>query len=333
MVIRRRLFLVSLALVLAAVSGCALRTEGPTLSFTIESLTAASFRLAGALGWARYEWRFGDGSTEEGRTATHTYEKPGEYTVDLKAVDVDGVPAFAHAVITAHRDIYVSEDRTLPRDYPTVQLAVDAAEPGDMILIEGEHVENILVNKELALRGPCTLKSATANPAIHVTADEVTLAEIAFAGGGDEATAGGALRLISVAIDVTGCSFKAHSGSTGGAVFLMESAARFVDCTFSENRADIDGGAVYCEGDRAFPTFVGCTFSDNIADAGGAIAIRAATSVALDATPLRVEGCTFERNRANGTQAGGAIHIGITCRAFLEGNAFTSNGPRDVVYE
>ena len=114
---------------------------------------------------------------------------------------------------------------------------------------------------------------------------------------------------------------------------MMESAARFVDCAFSENEADVDGGAVYCEGDRTFPTFIRCTFSDNIADAGGAIAIRATTVVSLEATPLRVQDCTFERNRAHGTLAGGAIHIGHTCRAVLEGNAYSANGLQDVGYE
>jgi len=313
--------------------GCTFRQEAPPLAFTVESLTAASLRVAAVAGWARYEWTFGDGTQAEGRTANHTYSAPGEHTINLKAVDAEGSASYANQIVTVRRDIYVSEDRSFPRDYVTIQLAIEAAEPGDMILIEGEHVENVTVDKPITLRGPCTLISVTAAPAVHITADGVTLEKIAFEGGGDEATAGGALRITSADPVVTECTFDNHSGGSGGAVYVMESGVLFSACVFTRNQADIDGGAVYCEGDRAFPTFVECRFSDNRANAGGGIAIRPTTVVEPDATPLRVEECVFQRNEAAGTQAGGAIHIGHSCSAVLGSNTFTANGPLDVAEE
>ena len=332
MTARNRLSLV-LGLLVLSVSGCTFRPETPALSFDVEPLTAARIRVSAILGWASYEWTFGDEIAVAGRTATHTYDAPGEYTINLKAISLDGSPAYAHTTVTVRRDIYVSEDSSLPRDYATVQLAVEAAEPGDMLLIQGEHTENIVIDKALTLRGPCTLTSATANPAVHVSVDGVTLQEVTFAGAGEEATAGGGLRLTSADIEVIECAFENHSGHSGGAVYVMESRATFTACVFSGNEADVDGGAVYCEGDRSFPAFIGCRFSDNRANAGGGIAIRATTAVALHATPLRVEDSVFERNLAGSALAGGAVHIGHSCRAALAGNTYSANGPLDVVFE
>ena len=330
------LFLLAAAL---GIAGCVLPSSTPMVSFTVEALTAASVRVSAPSGWARYEWHFGDGTTAEGETVTHVYDEPGEYAIDLKVLGGDGEIAFKHRIVSVHRDIYVSVSPDLPRDYASLQLAVDAAEPGDMIFVEGEHIGNVVIDKAIAIRGPCTLVSVSENPAayghpaIYVSVDGVSLEEITFEGGGEEATAGGALRLESAAIEVVGCTFDGHTGYSGGAVYAMESAALFSDCTFSDNRADVDGGAVYCEGDQAFPTFLRCTFSDNRADAGAGIAVRATTYVSVDAVPLRVEDCTFEQNLAGGLYAGGAIHVGHACRTVLDGNTYSANGLRDVVYE
>ena len=48
----------------------------------------------------RYHWDFGDGTTEDGRRVTHSFDKAGTYTVRLKVEGVDGVPAEKQASIT-----------------------------------------------------------------------------------------------------------------------------------------------------------------------------------------------------------------------------------------
>jgi|GEM_PF-5457169 len=327
----RRLSFFLAPILLAAIPGCLFVNQPPEISFSLELLTAASVSVVAPEGWVHYEWHFGDGSTAEGPRVEHAYEEPGEYTIDLKAISVDGVAAFDHQVVFVHRDIRVIASRALPPEY--LQDVVDEAEAGDMLLIEGEFVGNTVIDEPITLRGPCTLISAGAGPALLITGDGVTLEEIAFEGSGDEATAGGALRLMSAAIRAIDCSFEGHSGFSGAAICMIESRSVFTDCTFSDNHADVDGGAVYCEGDEAFPTFRSCKFLENTADAGGAIAVRATTHVSLDAVPLRVEDCVFEQNRATAAEAGGAVHVGHTCRLSLEGCTFTSNGLQDVVYE
>lgn len=47
----------------------------------------------------RYEWDFGDGSTGEGITMTHTYQNAGTYTIDLLVVDNNGAGARAQKTI------------------------------------------------------------------------------------------------------------------------------------------------------------------------------------------------------------------------------------------
>jgi hypothetical protein len=351
---RRCLILGLLALLLG---GCAIVPETPPLSIVVEPLTAASFRLEAPFGWVTYSWTLGDGSTADGRTLEHTYEERGTYTIDLKATGLDGQVGFAHRTVEIGRDLYV-EDGGL-------QSAIDAAEPGDWIFLGGEFDETAFVDKAITLVGPCTLGTTSADsprsedPVLLVATDGVVLKNIAFRSETDAHLSRGILRIVSAEVFVSGCSFEQISGAVGsavhltasggrferctfseneasiegGAVYSIESNPLFVDCTFADNEADIDGGAVYCEGDTAFPSFEACTFTGNRAEVGGAIAARAATTVALDATPLRVEGCTFVNNIASGTLAGGAIHVGHSVRTLLIDNTFSANGPEDVVFE
>ncbi|KGM09339.1 PKD domain-containing protein, partial [Cellulomonas carbonis] len=48
---------------------------------------------------AGWEWDFGDGSTASGRTASHTYAVPGEYTIMLVTTDDDGLSSSASQVV------------------------------------------------------------------------------------------------------------------------------------------------------------------------------------------------------------------------------------------
>ena len=58
------------------------------------------------------EWDFGDGTTGKGRTPTHAYDEPGEYTVRLTASNEDG---------TATDSLTLQVERTLPAVCQTVQ--------------------------------------------------------------------------------------------------------------------------------------------------------------------------------------------------------------------
>jgi len=67
----------------------------------------------------RIEWAFGDGTTESGEPSTrgtpgvtgvtHTYEAPGNYTVELTLVDRDGARDTATTTVTVERDDLVAD--------------------------------------------------------------------------------------------------------------------------------------------------------------------------------------------------------------------------------
>lgn len=80
----------------------------------------------------------------------------------------------------------------VPEDYPTIQEAIDAAEPGDVILVGARtYQENLLITKRLSLKGEgrylVTLRAADSQrPSILVKGDaNVSLAGLTITGGAD----------------------------------------------------------------------------------------------------------------------------------------------------
>jgi chitodextrinase len=49
-----------------------------------------------------YRWDFGDGTMQQGRRVSHSFDKAGKYTVRLKVEGVDGIPAEKEVTITVN---------------------------------------------------------------------------------------------------------------------------------------------------------------------------------------------------------------------------------------
>lgn len=62
-----------------------------------------------AVGWS---WEFGDGETAKGETVTHTYEKPGTYTVKLTVTDSAGRSATVEEPLVVKAALAVSDSTT-----------------------------------------------------------------------------------------------------------------------------------------------------------------------------------------------------------------------------
>jgi len=70
---------------------------------TINVDTIVSFDASGStdnVGIVSYEWAFGDGTNGTGATTTHTYTKPGTYTVTLTVRDKAGNSATDRMTVT-----------------------------------------------------------------------------------------------------------------------------------------------------------------------------------------------------------------------------------------
>ena len=96
-------------------------------------------------------------------------------------------------------------------------------------------------------------------------------------------------------------TFEGNYARDGGAVYVDARSGtarpRFVGCTFRQNEADLDGGAVYNDGRRrgdASPTFVGCRFESNVANYGGAVFNQATQGKSCP----RLSECAFASNHA-----------------------------------
>jgi predicted outer membrane repeat protein len=146
----------------------------------------------------------------------------------------------------------------------------------------------------------------------------------ASAGTGSGNGGGGAMYLASSSAPaISNCTFNANSttsASPGGAVYLSIAYPSFTDCTFSNNSAAGNGGAV-ASVSGAFPSFPGCTFTNNTSS--GAFGGGAIYSDSVLGSPLPILNCTFSSNRAQGsTSYGGAIYLNL---GNLTGCTFNNN--------
>ena len=97
------------------------------------------------------------------------------------------------------------------------------------------------------------------------------------------------------------CVFAANYARDGGGVYVSgragAAAPTFEACTFRDNEADLDGGAVYVDGRRhgeASPVLTDCRFEGNVANYGGAVFNQATGGT----THPRLTRCRFTANRA-----------------------------------
>jgi PKD repeat protein len=65
------------------------RRHGPTIDVSAAGSVTRDGRIV------RYQWDLGDGKTADGPTVTHTYSKPGAYTVSLVVTDDHQAKGFA----------------------------------------------------------------------------------------------------------------------------------------------------------------------------------------------------------------------------------------------
>jgi hypothetical protein len=113
----------------------------------------------------------------------------------------------------------------------------------------------------------------------------------------------------------------------GGGLFMDNSAARIVRCTFVDNSTHVpngetSGGAAYafghCGGCGGAPWFINCTFRSNVAPKGGALAIQGSTDI------VHLVNCVFQDNVAT-MESGGALLLLDGGRASIINSTFTEN--------
>ncbi|MCS6807020.1 MAG: right-handed parallel beta-helix repeat-containing protein [Blastocatellia bacterium] len=139
-----------------------IRLQPPSVRFTFTPQTprpaqrvtfdaSGSSSPNGAL--TRYVWNFGDGTERQANQPTiqHTYASEGRYTIRLTVTDALGMTASAERTLVVEAR---SDTLRVPQDFSSVEDAVRAAQPGDVIVISaGFYSVNLVLDKPLTLRG------------------------------------------------------------------------------------------------------------------------------------------------------------------------------------
>lgn len=210
--------------------------------------------------------------------------------------------------------------------HTTLSAAVAAAADGDTILLApGDWYETVSIDaRRLTIR---SIEGAARTTIVGsgLAAIRVNASSVAFEGLTVENPEGRGLVVAgSATVSVADSVFASFQGSADGAAAHVESGALYVSGTTFDGNVGGNGGAIaVATGELDIDA---CTFTNNEASYnGGAIYAGAYTSI-------RVKDSTFTAN-SNGaggaSQAGGALYVGNYATLGVEGSTFQGNGSPD----
>ncbi|MCK9995476.1 MAG: hypothetical protein KAH56_04255 [Candidatus Krumholzibacteria bacterium] len=145
--------------------------------------------------------------------------------------------------------------------YPTIEDAVDAAMPGDVILLQpgvftGPGNRGIDIEKVVDIQAPdgCVIDCEGLSRAFQVADFEVSFQGLTIRNG--SATTGGAINAVASQITLADCVFEDNfSSGDGGAIYADESNIQTNSLIFSANRAGGDGGGFYLTNDSVLSLY------------------------------------------------------------------------------
>jgi predicted outer membrane repeat protein len=176
----------------------------------------------------------------------------------------------------------------VPSQYSSIQAAIDAAVPGDVVLVaDGTYSGNLFVQKAI------TIKSE--NGADHCAID------CAGSSGGFTFSGPGASGSILNGFTITG-----GNAASGGAIACLQSSPIISYCVM-ENNVALLGGGLYVKNASASdpsPALISCAIVNNRANRGGGVYLVSGASPSL-------YNCLITGNSAS--QFGGAIYCQKQC--------------------
>ena len=213
--------------------------------------------------------------------------------------------------------IRVANTLEVPGEYATIQGAIDAASPRDIISIAaGTYPESGLVvstddllfqvapddqEDSVVVIGPEA--GTTSSPSIVTIdgADGVEFVGIHFTGA--RAVSGGAIAINDGSAVITDCLFTDNESLLGGALSCISGAVTITDCTFRENTSDHGGGAFF---EESTATLDDCEFEMNAALSSGGKDQGLGGAIAANGGSLTIFESVLRDNQAD---SGGGLHL------------------------
>jgi hypothetical protein len=246
----------------------------------------------------------------------------------------------------------------VPREYPTIQEAIDAAETSDTVIVAdgvytGEH------NRDIDFKGKTiTVRSENGpeNCIINCQGNESEQHRAFYFCNGEDANsvlkgftimngfthAGAGIKCCGSSPTIRDCTISNNHADWGGGIYCDSSSPEIADCVINDNDAD-DGGGIYCN-DHSSPTIRDCDISENDGGDGGGVKMRTFSCPTLINCILRgnfandgggifcteessavITKCTFMENQAS---RAGALWIGY-CDADVSNCLFVGNDAED----
>jgi uncharacterized repeat protein (TIGR01451 family) len=234
------------------------------------------------------------GTIVTGRSIVVTLTAQVSTTVALRQAMANTVVVTANetrngAQVTTHGHDCHARINDDPTEYVTVQAAVDAAGPGDVVKVAGVCMgasarggvrQQVYLDKSLTIRGGYTVTNWMASDpetnrttldafgqgrVLYISGDVNPTVEGLHVTGGDAPWGGGVYVIAATAIVSNNLVF-GNTASDGGGLYLSESAATLNGNTVSSNTASY-GGGVYLYSSAA--TLSANTFGGNVGGVGG----------------------------------------------------------------
>jgi len=230
----------------------------------------------------------------------------------------------------------------VPGGYTTIQQAIDAASPGDVVLVApGVYVENIdFSGKAITVMGSGGASVTTLDGGAPADPEHGSTVYFTHGEGSDSLLQGftitnGKGTLEDSVADAT--------DYYGGGIFCVASSPTLLDCVITGNSSEFgDGAGIYAEGSTSLIS--GCVISDNFAGSssgvesslGGGLACldssltirdctvsgnkadRGGGGIEADQSTLVLEDCVFSRNQTLGHTGGGFLECNF-CTVSIEG--------------
>lgn len=214
----------------------------------------------------------------------------------------------------------------VPSQFSTIQSAIDAAIPGDEILVQpGLYFGRLnYLGKDIAIRSSSGAivtiidPLGETGPVVTFESGETDLAILdgfTIRNGNSPVTRGGGIFISGSSPRILNCRITANEAKRGGGMSIDGLASpQIEDCVFSSNSTTNFGGGAFVSNSGS-GVFLRCVFTDNVANSlgGGLFSESVSTSQFID--------CEFSNNQA---VQGGGIDI-RNSDSMISGSSFVNN--------